>query len=61
MGVDMKIFGGRPMVKIGSLFFDHIEGKEVNLYKDSLGRLWMANHKWSWFRVKKDGGSNDKR
>lgn len=47
------------MVKIMPLFFDHIEGKPVNLYKDSLGRFWMANHKWSWFRVKTNGESNE--
>jgi hypothetical protein len=58
MGIDMKIFGGRPMVKIMPLFFDHIEGNPVNLYRDSLGRFWMANHKWSWFRVEKNGESH---
>ena len=33
------------------LFSDYIDGGDVNLYIDKFGRYWMANYKWSGFRV----------
>lgn len=41
----------RPGIYIKYLFFDHIARRDVNLYKDKLGRHYMANSKFSLFRV----------
>jgi len=48
-----KITGGRPMIFISSNFVDKVSGLMVNDYQDRFGRLWMANSKWSIFRVRK--------
>lgn len=47
----MKLLGGRPMTYIGQAFYDSIGGAQVNYYRDSLGRYWMAEHRWALFRV----------
>ena len=47
-----RLTGGRPMTLVErSIFYDHIEGRTVNMYKDAFGRRWMAHNPWSWFRV----------
>jgi len=46
------ITGGRPMKQTDSNSFrDTVSGKQVNYYKDHLGKKWMANTKWSLFRI----------
>ena len=47
----MRILGGRPMKMLGYNFTDVVSGKQVNNYVDTMGRHWLANGKWSWFRV----------
>ncbi len=33
-------------------FVDIVSGKEVNLYRDMDGRVWMSNSSWRWgFKV----------
>jgi len=46
-----RILGGRPMKHEGCAFVDQVSGKEVNRYTDTLGRKWLANTRWSLFRV----------
>lgn len=46
--------GGRPMELKGCAFIDCVSGKEVNYYIDSFGRKWLAESKWSFFRVPND-------
>jgi len=49
----MKILGHRPMTKLDKVgFMDIVTGYMVNYYVDKIGREWMANNKWGWFRVK---------
>lgn len=48
----IKAIGGRPMIYLDFAFTDKVSGKAVNYYQDRLGRCWMANGKWSAFRVK---------
>lgn len=38
-----------------SLFTDIVDGRQVCLYKDCYGDLWMANHQFS-FRTQYSGG-----
>ena len=45
------LFGGRPMTFVKSCFRDVVSGKMVNYYIDTSGRPWLANSRWSWFRV----------
>lgn len=40
-----------PMFFLWSEFTDVVVNKPVNLYVDRHGRLWMAHHRWAWFRV----------
>ena len=47
----MKLLGGRPMKYVGHAFYDRIGGEQVNYYRDSLGRNWMATSRWALFRV----------
>ena len=39
------------MKYVGHAFYDHIGGEQVNYYRDSLGRNWMATNRWALFRV----------
>lgn len=39
------------MQRLGCLFTDKISGERVNLYRDRLGRHWMATNRWALFRV----------
>ncbi|MET3929543.1 hypothetical protein ABIE51_001430 [Lysobacter sp. OAE881] len=41
------------MRRDGFAFRDVVSGKSVNYYTDRLGRRWMANSAWSWFRVER--------
>ena len=47
-----KLTGGRPMIYKDHAFIDVVSGREVKYYTDYFGRNWMANTKWSSFRVK---------
>lgn len=47
----MQLLGGRPMTYIGQAFYDSIGGVQVNYYRDSLGRDWLATNRWALFRV----------
>lgn len=48
-----RILGGRPMLCVDQSYFtDAVSGKQVGLYRDTLGRMWMAESgPWSIFRV----------
>lgn len=46
------LLGGRPMERLVYLFTDWHTGQQVFLYRDRLGRHWMAPGRWSLFRVK---------
>jgi len=48
------ILGGRPMKYQGTAFCDVVSGRWVRYYKDQFNRYWLAEHKWSWFRVSLD-------
>lgn len=39
------------MKLLSFMFTDVVSGKDVNIYRDTLGRFWMAENKWGWFRV----------
>lgn len=45
------MLGGRPMKKICYYFEDVVEGRPVYLWLDKLGRYWLAQTRWGWFRV----------
>ena len=45
--------GGRPMERGAFRFTDCISGKPVYYFADHYGRVWLATHAWSWFRVRK--------
>jgi hypothetical protein len=45
------ILGGRPMYFDGQAFTDTVSGFSVNYFTDRFGRRWLANHRWSIFRV----------
>ena len=47
------LLGGRPMKYENYAFTDVVSGERVNRYTDKFGRKWLANNKWSWFRVKR--------
>lgn len=49
-----KLFLGRPMVQIGHCFIDKVSGKEVLQFIDCWGRLWLAESRWSAFRVRQE-------
>ena len=46
-----SLLGGRPMRRESFAFRDQCSGASVNYYIDSLGRRWMAENRWSLFRV----------
>lgn len=46
-----RITGGRPMRFDSFAFVDRVTGDRVNRYTDTLGRKWLAVHKWAAFRV----------
>ena len=47
-----KLSGGRPMNILSHYFTDAVTGEPVYRCRDKFGRRWMANGKWSWFRVR---------
>lgn len=49
----VRLTFGRPMKYQRQLFRDVVGGNMVNEYIDYKGRVFMANHPWSWFRVPK--------
>lgn len=51
MTILKKILGGRPMKYDGFAFTDIVSGHFVYAWTDTLGRRWLAEHSWSWFRV----------
>lgn len=46
-----KLTGGRPMRQMGHRFIDRVSGKSVYAWEDKLGRTYLAEGPWSWFRV----------
>lgn len=46
-----KLLGGRPMRRESTAFVDRVSGATVGYYIDTLGRRWMAENRWSLFRV----------
>ena len=38
----------------GTLFWDAVDGRAVRHYIDRKGKHWMANGRWSWFRIALD-------
>jgi hypothetical protein len=53
-----KILDGRPMKQIeprGNLrympFRDVVSGKMVWYWEDRMGRVWLAEDRWGWFRM----------
>ena len=53
------LLGGRPMIFMSELFTDLVSGKKVNIDVDRYGRFWMANNRWSKFRVEKSKGAGN--
>lgn len=51
LNVIKKILGGRPMTRITHEFRDYVSGQDVYRWKDTLGRFWLAEGRWSLFRV----------
>jgi hypothetical protein len=49
-----RLLGGRPMKYLGCAFIDTVSGAEVNLYRDTIGRHWLAESRWALFRVRKE-------
>lgn len=45
--------GGRPMLYQGYAFRDVVSGKAVHYWVDHYGRHWLAEHRWSRFRVER--------
>jgi hypothetical protein len=45
------LLGGRPMRREAFAFRDQCSGASVSYYRDSLGRLWLAENRWALFRV----------
>jgi len=43
--------GGRPMVYIRDIDVSPLQKERVMMFKDKLGRYWIAN-KWSLIRIK---------
>lgn len=47
-----RLTGGRPMKLIEHcVFIDRVTGCSVSLWRDRLGRSWLAENQWSLFRV----------
>jgi hypothetical protein len=51
MEIIKQILGGRPMKCNGYAFTDVVSGERVKYFTDTLGRKWLANNAWSFFRV----------
>lgn len=49
-----KLTGGRPMRHVEFRFYDGIGNEAVSLWRDRLGRYWLATQRWSLFRVPTD-------
>lgn len=47
-----RLLGGRPMTYIGYAFTDVIIDQPVYYWRDSYGRVWLANNRWGLFRVR---------
>lgn len=47
-----RLTGGRPMKRLGHAFVDKVSGRDVFEFEDRLGRYWLAEGAWSFFRVK---------
>jgi hypothetical protein len=47
-----RLLGGRPMVCLGPDFRDVVSGRVVYQFIDCRGRLFMANDRWGWGRVR---------
>ncbi len=55
-----KLTGGRPMRREGFAFTDKVSRISVSYWTDRLGRRWMAEGAWSFFRVlAATGGTRD--
>lgn len=46
-----KLTGGRPMRLHSPAFIDAVSGYKVGHYMDKHGKWWLADNRWSWFRV----------
>lgn len=53
-----RLAGGYPMKRDegGSLFFDRVARRAVFGYTDTLGRRWMAFHRFDLDRCPRSGG-----
>lgn len=51
-----KLSGGRPMSKVIYAFRDVVKHEPVFIFEDHFGRYWMANNRWSLFRVRTQHG-----
>lgn len=49
--ITMTITGGRPMRHISFAFTDVVSGRPVHRFVDAFGRTWLAEGRWSRFRV----------
>lgn len=47
----IKKFTSYPMTLICYEFTDVVSGKSVFRFRDRHGKLWLAEGRWSWFRV----------
>ncbi len=54
-----NITNGRPMRCLSFAFTDVVSGKGVNYYTDYKNRLFMAETKWSLFRVRVKKGARE--
>lgn len=52
-----RLTGGRPMKVLFFQFTDVVDGRPVYSCVDRLGRSWLANGKWSLFRVRPLSGA----
>lgn len=46
-----RVLDGRPMTRVGFAFTDTVVNEPVYYYRDTFGRLWMAQGAWARFRV----------
>lgn len=47
-----RLLNGRPMIVVQPSFVDKVSGKTVFRCIDLFGRLWQANGRWSFFRLR---------
>jgi hypothetical protein len=45
------LIGGRPMRRVSLAFRDVVTGKYIYYWDDALGRKWLADNRWGWFRI----------